>query len=195
MPGTAPLLWQATISLCPSWCSAWCPVLCRSDHGGDLVLPLVLVSLAGLVEHTLGSHFPAWGRSEAGVHLLQELASAPAQLLDPQCCYRSLAVLASSRAAVAARKRQDVGPSPLAGKRTMYHALSSVVAAAIGVQPGSTGARQMLLAAVGRQHMQEQADRMQRQQPQQQQAAIAAAAAAPVHTAAARKMRQAAVTR
>jgi hypothetical protein len=168
-------------------CAVW---LCRSEHGAALALPVVLLSLAGLVEDTFGSHFPAWARSSRGVHAMQELAAAPAQMFDPQCCFRTVTVLAGSAAAVVVRQQHDVGPFAAARKRGMHHAVSSAVAAAVGAQPGAIGSRRMLFAASGR-----GSSPAGMLQGQQQQLGASTAAAAAVHATAAQKLRQSAKRR
>lgn len=125
-------------------------VTCRSAHGTTFALPVLLLSLAALVKDVFGSHFSAWGRSSQGAHLLQAMAATPAQLLDPQGCYRTLNVLAGSPSAVEARQRHDTGPLSAAQQRQRRLGVSSVVAAAVGAEPGSPALRKMMHAAAGK---------------------------------------------
>lgn len=122
------------------------------------------------------------------MHVLHELAAAPAQLFDPQCSYRSIAVLAGSPTAILVRQQHDVGPVVAAGKRSMHHAVSSVVAAAIGVEPRTSGAGRMPCAAGFRQQP-GSLHALPRHQIKEQQHSVVTDAASAVHRAAALKIR------
>lgn len=127
-----------------------CSVSCRSPHGITFAIPTLLLSLQVLAHSVFTAALPTWCLTKQGAAALQQITDTTRHLLDPQQCYNTLMVLAGGPAAIAVRQTCDAGPVAVAGRRCRRLGLSSVVAAAVGPQPGSAATRRMMMQAAAR---------------------------------------------